>query len=41
MKSKRNRIGSKNWKKSGHKTREWYINQYGKSGIAMWEKRGK
>ena len=41
MTSRKRRIGSKKWKKSGHKTIEWYINQYGTNGVSKWERIGR
>ena len=41
MTSRKRRIGGKKWKNSGHKTREWYINQYGIKGVSKWERNGR
>lgn len=41
MMSRKRKVGSKKWKKCGHKTREWFINQYGNYGILRWERTGR
>lgn len=41
MTSRKRRIGSKKWRNSGHKTKEWYISQYGTNGIRYWERTGR
>ena len=41
MKSKRSRIGSKKWKHSVHKSKEWYIKEMGIAGISKWQRNGK
>ena len=41
MTSRKRRAGSRKWKRSGHKTREWLINQFGRTGISMWERNGR
>lgn len=41
MKSRKFRNGTKKWKQNKHKTKEWFINQYGNIGIPMWERKGR
>jgi len=41
MKSRKFRQGTRKWKRTGHKTKEWYAVQYGRSGMSMWQRNGK
>jgi hypothetical protein len=41
MRSRKCRQGTKKWRNSGHKSREWHIAQSGTSGIREWERNGK
>ena len=41
MKSRKFRNGTKKWKQSVHKSKEWFIEQYGLYGISKWQKNGK
>ncbi len=41
MKHRKFRVGTKKWKKTGHRIKDWYLNTYGTSGKSMWERNGK
>lgn len=40
MKSKKSRVGSKKWRKKGHKTLGWLLCAYGDKGFPKWEQNG-
>ena len=39
MKSVKFRRGTKKWKQRGHKPKTWYLEQYGTSGNAIYQRK--
>lgn len=41
MRSRKCRTGSKKWRRTNHKTLNWYITNLGTSSVAQWQRNGR